>query len=125
MNDLAKRKQELLNKYEAIEDECAKQGVSWEEMQKKTIDIKEQLFIIDKLYRKEQEPIIEYGKNWNGTLMTFDEFKSKVESNQISDKDGYGFYASAKAKSNVKVLPTDILYDIYRRDFTHIIWFEN
>ena len=36
--------------------------------------------------------------------------------------DGFGYYATEDAKSDIYIYPSDIQEKIYRSDFTHIIW---
>ena len=39
------------------------------------------------------------------------------------DSDGYGYYATESAKSDVHIMPSDVIENIIRDDFSHVIWF--
>ena len=41
------------------------------------------------------------------------------------DYDGFGVYADKekKMKTNIKLYPSDITSGKYRKDFTHVIWY--
>ena len=39
------------------------------------------------------------------------------------DYDGFGVYAYEDKKSDINVYPSDITEGIYRKDFTHIVWY--
>ena len=54
---------------------------------------------------------------------TIEEFKNEVEGGLFIDDDGYGYYATDTTKSDIYVYPSDFTENIYRDDFTHIIWF--
>lgn len=123
IKQLLSLRDKLNNEYSEIENDCLKNGLSWDEMCKKTHKIKEKLFVIDKQIRQIEEPIIEYGKVWKGEIFSINEFKENALNNALTDNDGYGYYATETSKSNILVYPSDFLLDIYRTDFTHIIWF--
>ena len=54
--------------------------------------------------------------------MPFEKFKKECENSYLTDDDGIGYYATKEAKSNIEIIPSDILENIYRNDFTHVIW---
>ena len=58
-----------------------------------------------------------------GDQFTLEEFKNEVENGLFIDDDGYGYYATETTKSDIYVYPSDFTENIYRDDFTHIIWF--
>ena len=109
--------------YSRIEDECARAGLSFEEFVAKTKDIKERLYFIDKYIKLKMDPVVEYGKEWKGTKYELDDFKNMVYNGELSDDDGYGYYATMDSKSDIVILPSDVLENITREDFTHVIWF--
>jgi hypothetical protein len=39
------------------------------------------------------------------------------------DYDGIGNYATNTQMSNIEIYPSDIKSGTYRKDFTHIVWF--
>ncbi len=105
------------------EDQCAKDGDSWQEMLVKTRETKEKMAKADKMMRKLQEPTLTYNKRWKGTKMEFAKFIEIVTANELSDLDGEGYYASETAKTDIIIRPSDIKEGIYREDFPYILWF--
>ena len=105
------------------EDDCAKRGLPFEEMLKETNKERNRLFELSQEMRLIQEPSLEFGKEWKGDTMTINKFKKLCVDGSLTDNDGYGYYATAKAKSNVVIYPSDITENKYRSDFSHIIWF--
>jgi hypothetical protein len=71
-----------------------------------------------KVNLKNLEGINEYAHE-----LTVEEFKNEVENGLFIDDDGYGYYATETTKSDIYVYPSDFTENIYRDDFTHIIWF--
>ena len=58
-----------------------------------------------------------------GDLMTLKEFIDCVRGGGFIDYDGHGSYATETECSNLTVRPSDILTEKYRKDFTHVMWF--
>ena len=115
----------LEKKYTEIETDCLKEGLSYEAFCEKAHDVKEKLFFIDKAIRLKSEPVLTYGKEWKGKLYGLDVFKSMCLKGEIlTDEDGIGYYATEKTKSDIEVRPSDFKYDLYRTDFTHVLWFD-
>lgn len=106
-----------------LEDECAKEGLSWHDMLIKTRDVKEQMASVDKRMRKIQEPSLTYNKKWKGTKFEMDKFIELVTAKELVDSDGEGYYATETAKTDVLIRPSDILENIYRTDFPYVLWF--
>jgi hypothetical protein len=121
--ELLREEERLTEEYSFISDECAQEGVSYKDFCERAKEVKQKLYFISKYMRLKQEPIIEYGKEWNGNTYTLETFQKLVKDKLLMDSDGYGSYATEDAKSNVYVYPSDITENIYRDDFTHIIWF--
>jgi len=120
-----KKEFEKLNKELLLqEDECAKNGLSFDEMFEKTKDIRIQLFKISQEMRLVQEPTMVFDKQWNGEYYTLEEFVRTCEMNGFTDEDGCGYYATENGKSNIPIYPSDVLDDKVRNDFSHVIWFE-
>lgn len=122
-DELVKEESILDDDYEKISDECAKEGLSYKEFSDKVKPVKEKLYFISKYKRLKQTPIIEYGKEWKGELYTLEKFISMVRNGGFIDDDGWGYYATDMTKSDINIYPSDISENIYRTDFTHIIWF--
>ena len=120
--ELEKEQKNLEFEYSAIEDDCAKKGLSYNEFCEKAHDVKEKLYFLSKYKRLKSEPTVTYGKEWKGETMPFEKFKKECENSYLTDDDGIGYYATKEAKSNIEIIPSDILENIYRNDFTHVIW---
>lgn len=59
-----------------------------------------------------------------GELITLDEFIRNVESGKFINYDGSGKYSNGTQITNIIIHPSDIKNNIYRRDFTHVLWLE-
>ena len=123
IDELLREEEKLEERYTEIEDECLKEGATFAEFQKRAKKEKEGLYFIDKYKRLLQDPIVEYGKEWKGDTYTMDEFKEMAKQKMLVDSDGYGYYAAGSAKSDVEIYPSDVLENIIREDFSHVIWF--
>lgn len=58
-----------------------------------------------------------------GDLFTIEEFIDICKTGYLSDYDGSGFYATDTEQSNIYISPGDIFADKYRKDFTHVKWY--
>lgn len=105
-----------------LEDECAKEGLDWVMMLRKTADIKQKMAHADKMMRKLQEPSLIYNKKWKGKKLELESFISAAVAKEILDTDGEGYYATETAKTDIIIRPSDILENIYRTDFPYILW---
>ncbi len=122
--DLEKKYNTLKKNISSEEDKCASEGMSFEDMWEKTQEKRQELDDIDREMRLIQDPTLEFGKTWKGETITLDSFVQMSTTGQISDNDGYGYYATETAKSNIHIKPSDVILNKYRNDFTHVIWFE-
>lgn len=66
----------------------------------------------------ELEPFPEYG-----TLMSLEEFIAYCKTGFLVNYDGTGKYATEDKMSNIYILPSDVVSGTYRKDFSHVIWF--
>lgn len=107
-----------------IKEKCLQEGLPYEEMVKKTLDLRKELTLIDRNIRLLKEPVVTMGKKWAGHFMLFDDFISLSLSGEMTDKDGYGFYATQTSVSNIPVYPSDIVNGIYRDDFNCVLWLD-
>lgn len=121
--ELLREEERLNERYTEISDTCAQEGLSFSEFKERVKPIKEKLYFISKYKRLKQTPTVEYGKEWRGDIFTLEKFIELVNDGGFTDFDGYGYYATEDAKSDVYIYPSDIREKIYRSDFTHIIWF--
>ena len=117
---LAKRYE---NERDRIMDDCLSKHLPFDEYEKVAKDILEKLYFIDKYMKLRSNPVVEYGKTWKGETMTIEEFKERCRSGYFIDDDGHGYYATAEGKSNIQISPSDVMEDLCRDDFTHVIWF--
>lgn len=58
-----------------------------------------------------------------GDHMTIEDFKEYCDCGGFCDYDGYGLYATETQMSNIDINPSDIETGLYRKDFTHVVWF--
>ena len=122
-NELQKEYDKLVKRINQKSDECAEKGMPFNEMLEETKDDRNRLFEISQEMRLIQEPVLEFGKQWKGDTFTLEQFKRMCEDGSLTDNDGYGFYATEKGKSDINILPSDITENKYRKDFSHVIWF--
>ena len=105
------------------EEEFAKNGVEFDEMIEKTKSLRLKINEISREMRLLQSPTLEFGKEWKGDLMTLEEFIEECNNGILIDYDGFGYYATETGKSDIKIYPSDISMNKYRKDFSHVIWF--
>lgn len=122
--ELLREETRLEKEYNDIETECLKNNLSYSEFCEKAHDVKEKLFFVDKYIRLKKEPVITYGKDWNGEFMTIEKFKEGCETEKYRDEDGYGYYATESSKSDIVIKPSDFEFELTRTEFPYIIWFE-
>lgn len=58
-----------------------------------------------------------------GDLMTMEAFIDTCECGGFIDYDGIGRYATETQESDIEILPSDITMGVYRKDFSHVVWF--
>lgn len=121
--ELSEIQEDLEFKYETIKEDSLKNRLSFDEFCERSKDTKEKLYFLSKYKRLTQPPLLVYDKEWKGTMYDLEEFANICKEGLFNDNDGYGNYATHNAKSDVKIIPSDILENIYRKDFTHVIWF--
>lgn len=121
--ELIKERNKLETEYNALSDDCAKKGVSYMDFKEQATPIRQKLYFIEKYIRLKQSPTIDYGKEWNGDIIPIEKFIELSENGSFMDYDGIGYYSVDNAKSDITACPSDFIENIYRKDFTHIIWF--
>jgi len=97
-------------------------AVAWYERQpsyQKCIDLSKEIRRLE--YNIEWEPF----DKWDDDVYTLKQFVDMCESGGFIDYDGFGVYADKekKMKTNIKVYPSDITSGKYRKDFTHVVWY--
>ena len=108
-----------------LEEQCAKDGLDWMVMLAKTKVVKEKMAKADKMMRLLQEPSLVFNKKWNGVKMELGKFVELSIGKEMFDRDGEGYYATETAKTDIIIRPSDIIENIYRKDFPYVIWFPN
>lgn len=121
-SEVEKEYGKIKRKIAETENKCAEKGMSFEDMIEETSDDRNKLFDLAKELRLLKEPVVEFGKSWKGTMYSLEEFVVLCENGTFTDNDGYGYYATETAKSNVEIYPSDVTEDKYRNDFTHVLW---
>jgi hypothetical protein len=59
-----------------------------------------------------------------GDLMTISDFIEGCKVGPLfTDYDGFGYYATKDKESDITVYPSDIMSGVYRKDFTHVVWY--
>lgn len=124
-DELVKDINRLESEYTSIETQCLKDNLTFEKFCDKAHDVKEKLYFAEKYLRLKQEPVITYGKEWNGKLIPLDDFKRECGTGYYTDEDGHGYYATESSKSDILVMPSDITENIYRTDFPYVLWFNS
>ena len=69
------------------------------------------------------EPKMEDLESWDNDIYTLSSFKSMCKSGGFIDYDGSGVYSDGIQKSDIAIYPSDIIAGNYRKDFTHVIWY--
>lgn len=121
--ELERMEKRYENERDRIMDDCLSKQLSFDEYENSAKDVLEKLYFIAKYRKLKANPVIEYGKEWKGEMMMFTEFRKQCINGYFVDGDGYGYYATTDGKSNIIIIPSDVTEDIYRTDFTHVIWF--
>jgi hypothetical protein len=124
-NELKNRLDLLQLKKGEIMEKCAKEGMTFSKFTEEAGTIFNEIYELEQQMRLIQSPIMEYGKEWQGVTYTLEDFKTQCEKNMLIDEMGIGYYATENAKSDIRIYVTDIIDNVYRNDFTHVIWFEN
>ena len=55
--------------------------------------------------------------------MTLAEFVNDCQEGYFIDYDGWGHYGTETMESDLSICPSDIIKGNYRKDFTHIYWY--
>lgn len=121
-SELTKQNEILLKQLAEEEEKCASEGLSWDKMFEKTKDIRVKITLNDRNIRLIQEPVIQFGKKWNGELIPIEKFIKMCKDSLFTDDNGIGRYATETGVSDIYIYPSDILDNIYRKDFSHILW---
>lgn len=120
-DELKEKLDELKNKLDEIREESYNHADGWEWYCKhpitKEYDKTSAQYRQVKDYKLENLP--DYGSH-----MTLSDFIECCKIGPLfTDYDGFGNYATKDKMSDIYVLPSDITMGIYRKDFTHVVWF--
>lgn len=122
-NDFKKEIEKLSKELAVQEDNCAKKGLSFDEMIEQTRELRIKIYELSQEMRLVQAPTLEFGKEWKGDYYTIEEFIENCKDDTFTDDEGYGYYATETGKSDIKIYPSDVIDNKIRTDFSHVIWF--
>lgn len=77
---------------------------------------------LSRQYRVLVDPIL---SEWDetGDMMTLNNFEAYCKGGGFIDYDGHGMYSDGEKESDIIIYPSDIKAGNYRKDFTHVIWY--
>ncbi len=112
--------QEFMNMSE--KDIPYQEAVAWYENQQ---SYKKCIYLNKEIRKLEDEIEWEPFDEWDDDIYTLKQFVSMCKDGCFIDYDGFGVYADKekKMKTNIKVYPSDITLGKYRKDFTHVVWY--
>lgn len=58
-----------------------------------------------------------------GDHMTLKKFVDYCLAGGFVDSDGFGNYATKDKESDIVINPSDVISGMYRKDFTHVVWY--
>lgn len=121
--------QEKLDRIEVLDEiidkkswEMAKQNIPYQDFQEAVKVYRQESIKLSKETRLELNPEMS-PQDDIGDLMEISDFISCVEMGGFIDYDGFGYYSNKTEQSNIIILPSDIRADIYRKDFSHVKWY--
>ena len=120
LDELKSKKSELERAYNDKENECLKNGLSWDAACEKLKPIAIELYFIDKYMRVKKDPSMAFGRKWKGSLITIEKFQEMAKNGQINDSDNLGYYATEKGQSDIEIYPSDVEAGIMRDDFYYV-----
>ena len=112
----------LIDKINEIQTKSIEKGLSWDEYQ----NVAKQFIMAHSAKSRELRTLIEPEMpsiSKYGDHMTLNDFIENVKSGGFIDYDGSGNYATETQMSNITIYPSDITAGVYRKDFTHVLWF--
>lgn len=128
--EITKTYEDLLTEHQAVVDErlrkqneCAKKGMSFDEMLEETRELSLMELDLDSQIRMVKQPTMQFGKKWKGKFFSMKDFVEFSKNGSLTSNDGHGFYASELGVSDIDIYPEDILNGRYRNDFTRVLWF--
>ena len=124
-NELKNKLNRLVQERNEIMNDCAKEGLPFSKYMEKVTNVCTNIYLVEQEMRLFQTPTMEYGKKWKGVSYEIDKFIRMCNENTLNDEMGEGYYATENAKSDVRIYASDVLENVYRKDFSHVIWFNN
>jgi hypothetical protein len=119
--ELDKKIEELEKEVDKIQEKSYEMGISgydWFWNHPKTKELRK----LENQRRLIVEPTMKPLDNI-GNLMTLQRFVECCENGGFINDDGFGYYATATEQSDIVVHPSDITSRNYRKDFTHVMWY--
>ncbi len=97
-------------------------GLEWNEVQEILRPYELAMDIERRKKTRTEEPeykdIPDYGDH-----MSMEDFVGCCECGGFIDYDGHGYYATKDKTTSITIYPSDIMDNKYRKDFTHVVWF--
>jgi len=112
----------LIDKIKEIQTESINKGLSWDEYQNAAKQYIKAHSAKSRELRTLVVPVMEAIPKY-GDHMTLKDFIKNVKSGGFIDYDGSGNYATETQMSDITIYPSDINSGVYRKDFSHIVWF--
>jgi len=112
----------LSEKISEIEKDCISKKMPWDDYMAVAKPYNDAYDKASMELRTLVEPKMKAIPNY-GDHMTLEEFIENVNDGGFIDYDGSGHYATETEMSDISIYPSDIEGNSYRKDFTHIVWF--
>jgi hypothetical protein len=112
----------LAERLDEKQSECINLNMNWFEYKSVTKPLETEYTDLHRELRMLIEPSMELIPEY-GDHMTIVSFIDNCKAGGFIDYDGSGNYATDKEMSDISVYPSDIKAGKYRKDFTHIVWF--
>ena len=58
-----------------------------------------------------------------GDMMTLEDFIGSCQCGGFIDDDGFGYYSDGERETDITIHPSDVMLGEYRKDFTHVCWY--
>lgn len=97
---------------------------SYKEFLEQSKDIRDQLWKLGMEENLLANPVMKDLEDFDKEcLMTLESFIAYCESGAFIDSDGFGCYATETQVSDIELVPSHITSGNYRKDFSHICWY--
>lgn len=123
-----KTQEELEKELKIAQDEASEKfnkmplDLGYNEYQKYVGDIYNKVNSVDRELRMIKTPTFSKLPTY-GDVMDLEDFIDNCKSGGFIDYDGSGNYVRDGRKSDITIYPSDVEYNMIRKDFDQIIWF--